>query len=43
MMSDFIESAAAKTSGDTNMVGFLTGAIIVLAGILMVATQFSLA
>ncbi len=42
-MSEFIEHAAANTSGDSNLVGFFTGAIIVLAGILMVATQFSLA
>jgi hypothetical protein len=40
-MTDYIASAARET-GDTNIVTFLTTAIIALAAVVMAATSFSL-
>jgi hypothetical protein len=39
-MHEFVESARRET-GDTNFVSFLTGALIVAAGLLLVATSFA--
>lgn len=40
-MIEFIESAK-RESGDTNVVTFLTTAVIVLAGVVMAATSFAI-
>jgi hypothetical protein len=40
-MIDYIESAKRET-GDTNVVTFLTTAIIAMAAVLLAATSFSL-
>jgi hypothetical protein len=40
-MTEFLESAKRET-GDSNIVSFLTTALIVAAGALFVATSFSL-
>lgn len=41
-MNQFQASAARETSGDTNIVSFLTTALIAVAGLLFVATSFAL-
>jgi hypothetical protein len=40
-MIEYIESAKRET-GDTNIVSFLTAAIIAMAAVLLAATSFSL-
>jgi hypothetical protein len=41
-MTEFQASARRETSGDTNIVSFLTGALIAVAGLLFVATSFAM-
>jgi hypothetical protein len=40
-MNDFVQSARRET-GDSNIVSFLTGALIVAAGLLLVATSIAI-